>query len=69
MCGDGSNDCSALKTADTGVSLSNSDASIAAPFTSQIQDISAMVELLKEGRSALVTSFQIFKYNGLYAMV
>ena len=57
MCGDGSNDCAALKTADTGLSLSSSDASIAAPFTSQIQDISCIVELLKEGRSALVTSF------------
>ena len=34
MCGDGANDCSALKTADTGLSLSSSDASIAAPFTS-----------------------------------
>jgi len=36
MCGDGANDCAALKTADSGISLSSSDASIAAPFTSQI---------------------------------
>jgi len=34
MCGDGANDCAALRTADAGVSLSEAEASIAAPFTS-----------------------------------
>ncbi len=69
MCGDGANDCNALKTADTGISLSTTEASVAAPFTSSIQDISCIIELFKEGRSALTTSFQIFKYIGLYAMI
>lgn len=57
MCGDGANDCGALKTADIGISLSEAEASIAAPFTSQIQDISSVVIVLKEGRCALTTSF------------
>lgn len=35
MVGDGCNDCGALRAADTGVSLSMADASVAAPFTSQ----------------------------------
>ncbi|OWZ71730.1 hypothetical protein AYX14_02820 [Cryptococcus neoformans] len=69
FCGDGANDCGALKAADVGVSLSEAEASVAAPFTSQIPDISCMVEIIKEGRAALVTSFSCFKYMALYSMI
>src|SRR5258705_7118189 len=69
MCGDGANDCGALKQADVGVSLSETEASIAAPFTSQIQDISCIIILLREGRAALTTSFQCFKFIELYSMI
>lgn len=69
MCGDGANDCVALKTADVGISLSDTEASIAAPFTSRIPDISCVVKLLREGRAALTTSFQCFKYMALYSMI
>ena len=62
FCGDGANDCGALKAADVGVSLSEAEASVAAPFTSRTPDISCMVDIIKEGRSALVTSFSCFKY-------
>jgi cation-transporting ATPase 13A3/4/5 len=69
MCGDGANDCGALKTADIGVSLSEADSSIAAPFTSQIADISSVLTVLREGRCALTTSIQCFKYMALYSMI
>ena len=69
MCGDGANDCSALKAADVGLSLSEAEASIAAPFTSQVQDISSIIHLLREGRCALFTSFSNFKYIEMYSMV
>jgi predicted P-type ATPase len=69
MCGDGANDCGALKAAHVGVSLSEAEASVAAPFTSKIQNISCIPHLIKEGRTSLVTSFGVFKYMALYSMI
>ena len=69
MCGDGANDCGALKTAAVGISLSEAEASIAAPFTSQVQDIRCVVTLLREGKAAMITSFQAFKFIELYSVI
>ncbi|RKF82377.1 putative cation-transporting ATPase [Golovinomyces cichoracearum] len=69
FCGDGANDCSALKAADIGISLSEAEASVAAPFTSQIFDITCVPEVIREGRAALVTSFTCFKYMSLYSAI
>ncbi|EIW82801.1 Ca-transporting ATPase [Coniophora puteana RWD-64-598 SS2] len=69
MCGDGANDCAALKAADVGISLSEAEASVAAPFTSSTPDISCVIEVIKEGRAALVTSFSCFKYMALYSLI
>jgi len=63
------NDCPALKVANVGISLSEAEASLAAPFMSKVVDISAVEVLLKEGRGALATSFQCFKYMALYSMI
>lgn len=69
FCGDGANDCGALKAADVGISLSEAEASVAAPFTSRIFEISCVLDVIKEGRSSLVTSFSCFKYMSLYSAI
>lgn len=69
MCGDGANDCKALRAADIGVSLSTTEASIAAPFTSKVQDISSVDSVLREARAGLASAIDIFKYMAMYAMV
>jgi len=68
MCGDGANDCGALKAANAGISLSEAEASVASPFTSKTPDISCVPILIRESRAALVTSFGIFKYMAAYSI-
>ncbi|CAI2356256.1 unnamed protein product [Caenorhabditis sp. 36 PRJEB53466] len=68
MCGDGANDCAALKAAHSGISLSEAEASIAAPFTSATPNITCVPEVIKEGRCALVTSYSVSKYMAAYSL-
>jgi len=68
MCGDGANDCGALKAANSGISLSNAEASVAAPFTSKNPNIECVSLVIREGRSALVTSFGVIKFIVSYSM-
>ncbi|NXW49499.1 AT132 ATPase, partial [Nyctiprogne leucopyga] len=69
MCGDGANDCGALKVADVGISLSEAEASVASPFTSRVANIECVPTVIREGRCSLVTSFGVFKYMALYSLV
>ncbi|KAK9453672.1 hypothetical protein V1511DRAFT_462087 [Dipodascopsis uninucleata] len=69
FCGDGANDCGALKAADVGISLSEAEASVAAPFTSRVFEISCVPDVIREGRASLVTSFSCFKYMSLYSAI
>uniref|UniRef100_H2SUA3 ATPase cation transporting 13A2 n=1 Tax=Takifugu rubripes TaxID=31033 RepID=H2SUA3_TAKRU len=68
MCGDGANDCGALRAADVGVSLSEAEASVASPFTSKSENISCVPMLISEGRCSLITSFSLFRYMALYSL-
>ncbi|XP_072722511.1 polyamine-transporting ATPase 13A3 isoform X4 [Ciconia boyciana] len=69
MCGDGANDCGALKRAHGGISLSELEASVASPFTSRTPSISCVPKLIREGRAALITSFCVFKFMALYSII
>jgi predicted P-type ATPase len=69
MCGDGANDCGALRAADVGVSLSIEEASIAAHFTSNKPNISCLIKLFREGKNSLVSSIQTFKYMMIYSII
>ncbi|PSN38736.1 hypothetical protein C0J52_15360 [Blattella germanica] len=55
----------ALKAAHIGISLSEAEASVAAPFTSRVANITCVLKLIQEGRCALVTSFGIFNLSDI----
>lgn len=69
MCGDGGNDCGALKTAHVGIALSDAEASVVSPFTSMDKSIESVVEVLKEGRCALCSALASYKYMIMYGQV
>ncbi|GAB6018630.1 hypothetical protein CHUAL_000312 [Chamberlinius hualienensis] len=68
MCGDGANDCGALKTAHAGICFSDTEASVASPFTTNTPNISCVPDLIREGRAAMATSFGVFKYMACYSL-
>lgn len=69
MCGDGGNDCGALKAAHAGLALSEAEASIVSPFTSSSKSPESVVDLLKEGRASLATSFSNYKFLITYGQL
>ncbi|XP_077288142.1 polyamine-transporting ATPase anne boleyn isoform X2 [Arctopsyche grandis] len=69
MCGDGANDCGALKTAHVGISVSGQESSVASPFTSKDEHVGCVPLVIREGRAALVTSFGMFKFMVAYSLV
>ncbi|CAA9988800.1 cation transporting P-ATPase, putative [Plasmodium knowlesi strain H] len=69
MCGDGSNDCGALKISHAGLALSDADTSVVSPFSSKNENIKSVIDVLREGRACLVTSINCYKYMLLYGFM
>ncbi|XP_024527352.1 probable cation-transporting ATPase 13A4 [Selaginella moellendorffii] len=68
MCGDGGNDCGALRAAHAGIALSAAEASVVSPFTARNKSVQAVVDLLREARGALHTSFACYKFLIIYGL-
>ncbi|KAJ1918417.1 hypothetical protein IWQ60_007501, partial [Tieghemiomyces parasiticus] len=69
MCGDGGNDCGALRAAHVGIALSEAEASIVSPFSTSVRSIQSCVELIRQGRAAIATSLADYKYLILYGQI
>ncbi|PVU99625.1 hypothetical protein BB559_000550 [Furculomyces boomerangus] len=66
MCGDGGNDCGALRVAHAGLALSDAEASIVSPFSSKTRSIMSCVELIVQGRAAMATSLAGYRFLILF---
>ena len=58
-----------LQAAHVGVSLCEAEASVAAPLTSRRPSITCMLHVLTEGRGTIITTFSLFQFMIVYAIV
>ena len=51
-----------------GIALSDAEASVVSPFTSSSKSVQSVVDVLCEGRCALVTSFAAYRFYITYGL-
>jgi predicted P-type ATPase len=69
FCGDGANDMVALRAATIGVSLCDSETSVAAPITSKVQSPFSVISVLLEGRCSLITAYVLILFTLEYGCI
>ena len=62
MCGDGANDLMAIKEADAGMGISDTDSSFAANFS--IPELKGVEHIIRDGKATLSNVREIFIYYG-----
>lgn len=69
FCGDGANDSEALKQADISMSLTTSEALLAATFNTTRDNVSCLIDLFIEAKCSLETSIQNAKFILYYSVL
>jgi len=67
MCGDGANDLMAIKEADVGMGISDTDSSFAANFS--IPELKGVEQIIRDGKATLCNIREIFIYYGATSFV